>query len=326
MRRLLAFLFSLLAALALTASPTALRFKYAPRDAALAQELSVKLRQRINDFNRSMGVYPSDTLHLVLTADETDYHRWTEGNKGVIEFADAFYDPVQDVIVIRSPRARHNYDQLGQILFHEYLHFRIDRLWPDAPLWFHEGTAVYFSEGISLDRGADFAWRYLLGARMTLEQMRGDYPHSPAQWGLFYTQSAMAVRQLWNHDRNGFYRLWELGGRGRGFDWCFLRGFGTTARDYSDDFTRILKREIILQTMVASSSLIWGVLPLVLLAGWLKRKLWSDPKIIRTWDAEGITEQETPPPPQNEEEPAQDRPEDDEPFRPYLKGRPKFFQ
>jgi hypothetical protein len=295
-------LWSGLSSLAALSGTRFFHFENAGRDEALVRELQPRLLKRVEAYHQQLGVYPADTLRIIIARNLSDYRAMNNHAKGIIEFSAATYSFADRTIRMQAPRELNSYGRLSDILFHEYLHAQVDKLWPDAPLWFHEGVAVYYSEGISAERMARFAWNGLFGIRRPLAEMESEYPKNPGEWEAFYTQSALAVRFLKSHREAAYYRLWDSGGKGRSFEGCFYRSFGESTREFSMDYERVLKQEVMLMVLLAASSLLWGVLPIILLLAWLKRKIWSDPKVIRIWEAE-------------EKDEEIDRPEDV--FRPY---------
>jgi len=262
----------------------------APRDSLLAVAVATHLQPLIDDFQTKMGLYADFPLHIQIARNEAVYHALT-ANQGVLEFSEAFYDGATQTVTIRHPGDLRHVERLGAILLHEYIHAYVNHYWRDAPLWFHEGMAVYFTEGVGFERAVQYAQATLLGRKLLLEQMNA-YPRSAADWDFFYAKSALTMQYLYTQRRAEFYRLWDLAPRKGGrFDVALAASMGLTRQDLGAQVDRYLKTRARWEILLASSSVIWGGMPLLLLVGWL-RSQWRNRRTKKGWEREEGEEDE----------------------------------
>lgn len=141
------------------------------RDAKIALQLGNNLQENISKFQKSIGQYPKLKTQLVIATSEDDYRNRFRSRKEIMEFSQAFYSPSRKTIFIRNPRDKIKYNRLNRIVFHEYLHHFVFHYFYNAPLWFHEGMAVYFSGDFSQQREINLAIQYFLRNTLSLKEM-----------------------------------------------------------------------------------------------------------------------------------------------------------
>ena len=133
--------------------------------------------------------------------------------------------------------------------------------------------AVYFSNDFGMDRELRFAYSYLLQNPITLNEMANEYPKSKAEWEFYYAKSALAVKYLYASNTKQFIRFWDNVTPKTNFYKAFVKTYLITPKIFSKQFEKYCKNHFKIQIVMASSSLIWGFLPLLLLIVWIKRKL-----------------------------------------------------
>ncbi|MCD4827966.1 MAG: hypothetical protein K8R90_00865 [Candidatus Cloacimonetes bacterium] len=260
-------------------------------DSLLAVAIGQNLQPLIDDFQKRIGLYTSFPLRIVVAANHTEYQRLVRDSGGVLEFSQAHYNRRSRTVYVRHPGDLRQVRQLGTILLHEYIHAYVDHYWRDAPLWFHEGMAVYFSEGVSLERSARYAFDTMLGNRLILPNMNS-YPQQAVSWELFYTKSALAVHFFYTQHRQEFFILWDEAPRNGGrFNNALALAMGVTTEGFSRELESWLKKKVGWEMILASSSFLWSVFPLLLLVGWLRGK-WRNRRTRRQWALEEEVESE----------------------------------
>lgn len=262
-----------------------IRVKYAEKDKVFARKVTKNLLQDINTFQKKIGIYKQLPIKLIIAADNQEYRSFIKGSAAILEFSEAIYNHRNKTIYIRNPRQIKNYNKIRRILLHEYIHRFIDYFWKNPPLWFHEGMAVYFSNDFGLDRELNLIKNTLFGNSLTLEQMKSKYPENKIEWQSFYSQSALAVKYLYTRYEEDFYQLWDKALPSGNFEKVFIRSFLFTPEQFSEKFEEYSKNHSRWEMLLAFSSLVWGIMPLILLIGWLRKKL-KGRKIEKQWQEE----------------------------------------
>lgn len=184
---------------------------------------------------------------------------------------------------MKNPKYLKNVSNIRKLLLHEYIHHFVGSFWKDPPLWFNEGMAVYFSNDMGIERELNFAKNYILGNSRQLEQMKSMYPENMIEWESFYAKSGLAVKYLYTKKRRSFYRLWDKARTTGNFETAFLNSFFMTTRTFSDQFEVYSKTHFKTAILMASTGLIWGVLPLVLVVGVIRKKI-KNKKTVESWE------------------------------------------
>lgn len=250
-----------------------LTIRHYPGDEKLVNELGPQILDDIDRFQKTIGFYPDIQAVIIVSPDKQYYASLTSGYSGIIEFSEAFYSSSAGKIYIRNPRDLRDYSRLRKIILHEYIHLFIDSVFSRVPLWFHEGMAVYFSEGISFDRQVLFAKDHVLGNTEPLTEMREGYPESRARWQSFYTKSALALQYLYSNHKDNFFRLWELSEEIESFDSAFLQAFGMTTMMFSNQFEEHLKERFRIEILLSFTGFLWSLLPLILLVAYIRKRI-----------------------------------------------------
>lgn len=251
----------------------------------IAEIVAKGLKRSILDFQTRIGQYPDLPIGIEILSRDEDYLERVKSSQAIIEFSLACYLPREKKILVRDPKDQSNFKQLQKILLHEYIHHFIYHYWPDAPLWFHEGMAVYFTGDLDFDREWSFVRNYILGNTLQLREMRFQYPRNSLEWDSFYAKSGLAVRYLYQKQRSGFLKLWDAAFPERNFNLSFRKSFLMNTNDFSVLFEKYSKDHFTLEILLASSTFIWALLPLLLLLGWI-RKQFLNYRIRKEWEME----------------------------------------
>jgi len=264
------------------------------KDIEIIQKVLWQFDADIRNFQRSVGSYLDSKINIKIAADKEEYNKWTKGNGKVIEFSQAFYNRKTDTIFLRHPSELKSLTALKRILLHEYIHHFVGKFWLNPPLWFNEGMAVYFTGDLSFEREMNFAKNYVLGNSRSLEMMKYHYPRNQIEWESFYAKSGLAVKYLYQKKQE-FYRLWDNSRPNGEFENAFRKSFLMTTRDFSIIFEEYAKTHFRAELLLASTGMIWSILPLILIAGVIRKKIrnkmqlkvWTDEeKLIEVVDVE----------------------------------------
>jgi hypothetical protein len=262
-------------------------------DSLIIAEVIQKFSSDIDNFHRKIGQYPDLLIKISVFDNDEDYFSFARNSSEIIEFSRAFYSRREGTIFLRNPKEQRNFVHLNQILLHEYIHHFVTSYWINTPLWFNEGMAVYFSGDLNMDREFNFVKNYILGNSRNLDQMKFRYPEDRIEWESFYAKSGLAIKYLFKRNYQEFINIFEYGSRGVTFENAFLRSFFMTTRDFSLLFEEYSKKHFTTEILLASTGMIWGILPLILIIGWIRKKIIAA-RIQKSWEKEEIAETELP--------------------------------
>ena len=264
------------------------RFHFHERDEKIVRTISPLVKSDIDHFHKSIGFSPRIETKIVIAPDEDYYRNLMTDFQGIIEFSQAFYSPAEQMIYIRSLRSLKDFQTIRKILLHEYIHLFIDEVFYNAPLWFHEGMAVFFSYDLTYDKELLYAKDFVFGNTQTIIEMSENYPTGYMRWNPFYTKSALAVKYLYSGYRNEFFDLWQYHEDKVNFHQAFVNAFKMTIPQFSHLLEEHLSKRFRIEIIFAFSSLLWGFLPLILLAGWVRKKI-VNRQIKQRWERDYLS-------------------------------------
>jgi len=263
---------------------TDLIIHYSAKDKEIAKDIGDNLQIRIDEFQMRLGVYPSKRAKIYLAPDSDQYDKWVSNKKGIIEHSNAFYSNKNKSIFIRPISESKIFTNRIIILLHEYIHFVVHLYWHKPLLWFDEGMAVYFSEGIAFSREIKLVKDQLIHIRRPLKKMYS-YPKNRIYWDSFYTKSAKGVAKLFNSDQERFHEFWDQAQENKDFRKGFFLAFDETPEDFSNRFEAKFRKSLKLKALLLSLGFTWSILPFLLLIVWYVKKI-KNKVILRKWEDE----------------------------------------
>ncbi len=255
----------------------------AEKDMKAGMYLAELLTDRIDQFQIKMGLFPEFRYTIHIAANDKEYQRFTGNAGGIIEFSDAFYSRKDQTAYVRNPADLHSLDKTITILMHEYIHAFVFRYFRNAPLWFHEGMAVYFTEGLPYERFLSFIQLYVFGDMPSLNDMTDHYPKNPVEWEAFYMKSAYAIDYMLKTNPRQFFRFWDSALPVRDFDRSMLVGFQASKERIGARFDEYLRSKVRLEMLVGVSIIIWTLMPFLAIIAWIRKKF-VNRKIHREWE------------------------------------------
>ena len=252
------------------------------KDTTAAFQFIVQLDKDIQSFQKSVGSYLDIPVNVIIAPDNRVYDDWVQKHSTILEHSSGFYNRRNKTIFLKNPKYLKNISNIHKLLLHEYIHHFVGSFWKDPPLWFNEGMAVFFSNNMGIERELNFAKNYILGNSLPLEKMKKTYPENMIEWESFYAKSGLAVKYLYSKKRGSFYLLWDKAGTTGNFERAFLNSFFMTTRTFSDQFEDYSRTHFRTEILMASSGLIWGVLPLILIVGVIRKKI-KNKKTVESW-------------------------------------------
>lgn len=240
------------------------------------QQLGKNLDLRITEFQRNIGVYPYEKARIYIIGDEKEYRSLSLGKAEIVEFSNGFYDSKDNLIRVRAPeQVKENYVNL---LLHEYIHWYIDLLFQNAPLWFHEGLATYHSQPLGYERYLIYLRESLINPSGNLFRLSYSYPQRKEDWNGFYVSSTMALRFMQEQHEKQWERFWAKvaqeynAGKKAQFGRTFSQSYGETMWDFHARFTTYSKHQGYFYLVVLANSLLIALLPIVVLIAAHKRR------------------------------------------------------
>jgi len=244
----------------------------AEKDLSFAEIISRQLAADIGEFQMKIGLYPEIPVKIYVASGKKEYTEWTRKSFKIIEFSEAFFDNRSKAIFIRNPRNLRISGQFRSVVLHEYIHLFVSYFWKNPPLWFNEGMAVYFSREFNIQREYYFVRDYIFGKSMPLWQMESHYPIHRSEWQSFYAKSAFAVKYLYTNRRKEFFKLWDIALPKRDFHLAFGKSFLMTTRGFSNIFEDYCRHQFKAEILLASSSLIWGLMPFIFIIAFIGKQ------------------------------------------------------
>ena len=234
------------------------------------------LNLRIADLQMEMGIYPEKKVPIHIVSSKAEYQTLAFGKTDIVEFSDAFFSGSDGKIYIRS--GDQILDNYLKILMHEYLHWYLEQIFTQTPLWFHEGMATFKSGQIGYERYVMYLRESFMGKKSDLFRMGFSYPSKSEDWQLFYLSSAMAVRYMQDKYPTEWKRFWDItamnlrNGQKSRFDTTFIYAYNSSLYDFNKRYESYSRKQSYLYLAVAINSAIFLTLPFIMLIISRKRK------------------------------------------------------
>ncbi|MDP2173255.1 MAG: hypothetical protein Q8M98_06675 [Candidatus Cloacimonadaceae bacterium] len=234
------------------------------------------LDEHIDALQMSTGIYLDKRAEIFIVPDRESYQKLALGKERIVEFSDAFYSSSEGRIYIRS--AVYVHDNYFKILLHEYMHWFLDEVFSSAPLWFHEGMATRFANQLGYERYLYFMRERFWGNDMNLFKMSYRYPEEEHDWQMYYLHSYFAVKYMQERDEKAWNRFWSIAadahrrGEKIAFTPAFNMAFDLSLFDFQALYSRFSKKLAYQYLFIAINSVVFTLLPFVLVIAALRRK------------------------------------------------------
>lgn len=230
----------------------------------------------VDKLQMELGIYTEGRVPIYVIPDANTYHLLSRGKEEIVEFSDAFYSTKDKVIYIRS---RDQISELYQkVLVHEYIHWYLDQVLVDAPLWFHEGMATYYAGQMGYERYLEFIRARFWGIRTDIFLQAYSYPKAREEWSQYYLSSYFALQFMRDKKPEHWKIFWDKVSANwhrqeqTEFMDAFKSAYLTTLWDFSKDYDRYSKRLALQYIAVAVNSILIALLPFVLLIAHYRRR------------------------------------------------------
>lgn len=230
----------------------------------------------IDSFQMNLGVYIDYPAPLFLMESNEEYQTLALGKAKIVEFSDAFYNGTEKRIYVRplvSIQENHR-----KVLMHEYIHWYLEQIFYQTPLWFHEGMAVYYSRQSDFEHYVYFLQQSFFGKQSDLFRLSYNYPEKKEDWSLFYLSSSMAVRYMNEKNTEKWQKFWEQAAENKrsgmqtAFPDCFTITYNTSLYDFHKNFAKYVKHLSYQYLFWSINALLAMILPVVVIIAWRIRK------------------------------------------------------
>jgi hypothetical protein len=180
--------------------------------------------------------------------------------------------PFRHRIVIKSPLITVGDKSLGELTAHEFSHIALSRAvgYRRVPRWLDEGLAMYVSAEWGWSDNLAMSWAVVLGSVIPLSQIEQLNRFEGERVRVAYSQSYLAFKYLLDtYGRSGLNILIDQIRSGKAIDQAFIAAIGADLEAFEREFTGYLNRRYNLLTLIFDSNLLWIILALVVVLGFL---------------------------------------------------------
>lgn len=255
---------------------------YDTSDEKIGHEIKEVFAENMDIFQQKMKQFPDIHVFIRIAPDDAMYKDWTRKKGKAVEFSEGFTKTRTHEIFLRNPGRYGSLNHLHQVILHEYIHLFINYYYSDAPLWFHEGMAVWLSEGLTYERYYNFMRFFAFKQTNLIKAFPFSYPDNITQLEPYYFQSAQAVKALLSDHPKAFESFWDRNpARGR-FEEAFMNTFLMTPETYLNHFDKQVQKLFYNGLVFIFLTLIWSLLPVVMVLAVI-RKHRKNKKILAEW-------------------------------------------
>lgn len=271
MKRVLPAVLVFLLGAAAAAQPARYIHADIPGDAAYVDSVIRVTHARLQSL---LGAFTDDSLDVYVVADETRFDSLAGGF--IPDWGAGVAIPRQGRIVIKSPLILAGEKSLGELVAHEYAHVALARAlyFRPVPRWLDEGLAMYVSAEWGWADNVAVGWAVVTGGVVELPEIEKLNRFHGDRAQVAYSESYLAVKYFIDtYGRSGLDILLDgLKGQ-RGIDDAFVAATGADYRAFEQEFSAVLHGRYNLITMIFSSNLLWILLALVIIIGFILNRI-----------------------------------------------------
>ena len=258
---------------------------YSEREERVVPFIQRELAKGIVNFQYEMRSFPDIDVTIHIAPNREMYQDWVTERNIKLPNTMGFADLNNNNIYIQNPRYIRGNRQLIDLLLHEYIHIFVHHHFNDAPLWFHEGMAWYYSTSISLNQTFQFMSNNAFNSNYLLIRYSYNYPENTANIEPFYFQSAMLLRKINEEYRNQLFSLIDFGAQGQSFTEAFMNSFFMTDIEFLNIFESDLQVFFKMNVYKGLILLTWLSFPIFLIIARIKKNRRTR-EILAQWEIE----------------------------------------
>lgn len=195
------------------------------------------------------------------------------------EWAGALTYPSSGTVLILSPGAMKAGDSTyWSILRHEMVHLVLGGAQSDAgmrfPLWFEEGVATFMSGEMNLSRLLRLGWAQLTGRVPDFEDLETRFPAQSGLAEAAYARSFLFIRYLTRRFGEGAVAdLIQASLASGSLEKGARKAFGVSLPGILEGFGQYARVKATWVPVLASSATIWGLITLLFLLTWYRKRV-----------------------------------------------------
>ncbi len=196
------------------------------------------------------------------------------------------------ILLTEQPVTPNSEHDVRTVLRHELAHLALADAAPggDIPLWFNEGLAVVLSGEDRWGRLRALWAATVTGDLLPFPSLERSFPQDTLAVPLAYAQSADFVRYLSRRQDAGRFRLLlKRIARGEPFERAVANSYGEALPTLFVLWQDDAERRYTLLPMLLSGGMLWGLLSLLLVVAWLKKRR-RQARTLARWAAQEAAE------------------------------------
>lgn len=221
-----------------------------------------------------LGPWPNDSLHIYIVTTQQQFDSLA-GN-AVPDWGAGVAIPYLRRIVIKSRFSPPIEKGLGELVAHEYAHIALARRigHRSVPRWLHEGLAMYTSAEWGWTDNVSVSWSVVFNRTLALSEIERLNRFDQSLAGLGYAESFLAFKYfLDTYGRSGLHIFLDVVAAGQSIDIAMVRATGANLAGFDREFQRYLTGRYNLVTLIFNSNLLWLLLALVIIIGFILTRL-----------------------------------------------------
>jgi len=247
--------------------------------------LKSKLSVEIVRFQFCIASFPDIEIAINIAPDKVTYDTWTKNHHVTITDSGAFAELQSNTIFLANQRQSIVDDSVINTLLHEYIHIYIYHHFPDAPLWFQEGMAIYFSRQMSFSYTFQFITNHAFHREYLLLRYAYHYPANRANIEPYYFQAYSIIRKMADDKNVNIANLFEASEKYDSFNDAFYSVFGKTPDDYLSNFKREMDTFFKTNLYIGIMVLTWLLFPTFLIIAKIKQNSKAK-ELLKQWESE----------------------------------------
>ena len=258
---------------------------FSDKDVRYIDNIKSELSDRIVKFQFEIKSFPDIDIVINVAPDKATYSSWVRGKEKVFENSSAFTNLKTYEIFIKNPTQFSDSRKFINVLLHEYIHIFIDYHFKDAPLWFHEGMANYFSEKQTLNQTLNYIRNNAFNKNYLLIKYAYRYPEQKANIEPYYFQATLIVKRTFEDKMNNLINLFYSSEEYDKFSEAFFAVFGKTQEEYLRNFEKEINNFFKTHFYIGIMLLTWSLFPIFLIIAKIKQNRRTK-RLLQKWEIE----------------------------------------
>ena len=248
------------------------------------------------------GVFLADTARflslpwvsrysIVIASSREEFLQLQPTVRPAPEWAGALTYPGLGMVLIMTPGAMETGGtRYWSLLQHETTHLLLGdaeaRYGTRLPRWFQEGIATYVSGEMSLPRLLQLGWAQATGATPDFRELAFDFPSQPSLAGAAYARSYLFIRYITRRfGEDAVARLVAASLQEGGINQGTAAAFDVSLPELLAGFDQYARIKATWIPVITSTATIWGLITLLLLITWTRKKVQGMRTMLR-WERE----------------------------------------